>query len=348
MKDRLAVAISIVALVIALAALLAKIPSPSQSPSTKVEKVVVEQSSAIISAVKKVSPAVVAITSKSQITDFFGEPLESAGTGFIITADGLIVTNRHVVDDADARYTVVTADGKKFAAEVVAKDPFQDLAVIKIEATDLPVVELGDSDRLQIGEVAVAIGNALGRLQNSVTAGVLSGIQRNLEDQPELEGLLQTDAAINPGNSGGPLVNIKGQVIGINTATIKGGAEGLGFAIPVNPIKKVIDSVKKTGKISRPYIGLRYVAIDKKIAALNDLPIDFGVYVVEVVKAGPADKAGVKRNDIISEFNGEKLDKDRSLASLIADHEVGDKVTVKILRGEKESVVQVTLEEFKE
>lgn len=346
MRDRLPVAISIIALVIALAALLSRVPSTGLAVP-KTEKVTIEQSSGIIQAVKKVSPAVVAITSKSQVTNLFGftQAVEGAGSGFVITADGLIVTNRHVVADENALYTVVTSDGKKFQATVVARDPVLDLAVVKIEATNLPVVDLGDSEKLQIGEPVVAIGNALGQFQNTVTSGVLSGVQRNLDNQPDLEGLLQTDAAINPGNSGGPLVNIKGQVIGINT--VKSSGEGLSFAIPINPVKKVIDSVEKTGKISRPYLGLKYVILDRKVSALNDLPVDYGAYVQEVVKNGPAERAGIKQNDIVLEFENTKIDTDHQLATLIADKNVGDKVNLKVRRGDKELAIQATLEEFK-
>lgn len=350
MKDRLPVAISIVALIIAIASLVIKLPTaPTTAPPPKTERIVVEQTSAVISVAKNVSPSVVAIASKSQITDFFGltRPIEGAGTGFIITADGMIATNRHVVEDPGASYTVVTSDGKRFDAAILAKDPFQDLAVLKIDAKDLQVVDLGDSDRLQVGEWVVAIGNALGQFQNTVTAGVLSGKERSIEDHPELEGLLQTDAAINPGNSGGPLVNLKGQVIGINTAVVRGGAEGLGFAIPINNVKKVIDSVKKTGRISRPFVGIRYIPIDRRVAALNDLPVDYGVFIIEVTKAGPAEKAGLKRNDIILEFDGKKITQDENLARLIAEKNIGDKVGLKVLRSGKESTVEVTLEEFK-
>lgn len=352
---RIPVAISIVAVVVALAALLTKAPASQQSavnnqPSTKTEKVVVEQSTAVTKVVKEVSPSVVAITSKTNITDFFGntQSVEGAGTGFIITADGMIATNKHVVQDGTARYTVITHEGKQFTAEVLAADPFQDLAIVKIDAKDLPVVKLGDSDRVQIGEWAVAIGNALGEFQNSVTVGVISGKERSLKEAPELEGLLQTDAAINPGNSGGPLVNLSGQVIGINTAVVRGGAEGLGFAIPVNNVKKVIDSVKRTGKIVRPYLGVQYILLDRKTSVLSDLPVEEGAYVAEVVKGGPAEKAGVKKNDIIVEFDGKKVSKDNPLARLIADKAVGDKVTVKIRRGDKEVSLQVMLEEFKQ
>lgn len=348
------VAISIVALIVGLAALLVKAPvsqpTANNQQSTKTEKIIVEQSSAVISVVKKVSPSVVAITSKSNITDIFGfeQSLEGAGTGFIITADGLVATNRHVVQDANARYSVVTSDGKQYPADVLARDSFQDLAIVKIDAKDLPVVELGDSDRLQIGEWLVAIGNALGQFQNTVTVGVLSGKERSLKEAPELEGLLQTDAAINPGNSGGPSVNLKGQVIGINTAVVRGGAEGLGFAIPVNNVKKVIESVKKTGKISRAYLGVQYVNLDRKVSALNDLPVDEGAFIASVVKNSPADKAGLKKNDIIVEFNGKKIAKDTQLGKLIADDEPGDKLKVKFLRGGKEISIEVTLEEFKQ
>src|SRR3990167_6977380 len=212
----------------------------------KTEKFVLEESSKVSDTADHVSPAVVSISSTRNAVDFFGRQFqqEGGGTGFIITSDGLIVTNKHVVSDENATYTVFTSDGKEFEAKILAHDPLNDLAVVKIEATGLPVVELGDSDQIKVGQFVVAIGNALGEFSNTVTLGVISAKDRQITAggggiAESLSGLLQTDAAINPGNSGGPLVNLAGQVVGINTA-IAGNAESIGFAIPINVVKKEI------------------------------------------------------------------------------------------------------------
>lgn len=336
------------------------LPSTPSNPSF--QKIVVEQSSAVIDVVKKVSPAVVSITGKTQVQDFFGFtiPQEGRGSGFIITSDGMIMTNKHVVDEENAEYTVFTADGKNYPAKVLARHPTLDLAIIKIDASSLPVVELGDSQRLQVGEWVVAIGNALGEFQNTVTVGVISAKDRVLKDNsdrpiPELTGLIQTDAAINQGNSGGPLLNLKGQVIGINTATAsKGFAEAIGFAIPINAGKSAIDSVKKSGQIVTPYLGVRYLPINKQVAKLNNLSVDYGALVlrsspteVAVMPGSPADKAGLKENDIILELNGDRIDENHSLATLLLKYNVGDKVTLKYLRQGKEATVEAVLEERK-
>jgi serine protease Do len=337
-------------------------PSTSEVGKTISQRLVVEQSSAVIDVVKKVSPAVVSIIGKSQVTDFFGFtiPQEGRGSGFIITSDGLILTNKHVVGDENAEYTVFTADGKNFLAKVLDRHPTLDLAIIKIEASSLPVLVLGDSEKLQVGEWVVAIGNALGEFENTVTVGVISAKDRVLKDStdrpiPELTGLIQTDAAINQGNSGGPLLNLSGQVIGINTATApKGVGEGIGFAIPINAGKSAIESVKKSGKIVTPYLGVRYLPIDKRVAKLNNLPVDYGALVlrsspteVAVIPGSPADQAGIKENDIILEINGDRIDENHSLATLLLKYNVGDKVTLKYLREGKEATTEVTLEERK-
>jgi len=258
-----------------------------------------------------------------------------------------------------AQYSVITQDGKKYDAKVVSKDPISDFAILKIDAKNLPTVEFGDSDNLDIGQRVIAIGNALGEFQNTVTVGVLSGKERALtaaessgNNAESLEGLLQTDAAINEGNSGGPLVNLKGQVIGINTATAaKGQAEGLGFAIPINSLKAAIDSAKKTGKIVRPYIGIRYVPIDQKIAAIKGMKEDKGVLVIgdqtgnqpAVVKDSPADKAGIKEGDVILKINGDEINQDKPLIGLLGKYQPGDEVTLRVLRDGKEMDVKVKL-----
>jgi serine protease Do len=278
-----------------------------------------EESSAVIDAAKKVSPAVVSVTANATVTDFFtgatSDQEVGGGTGFIITSDGLIVTNKHVIS-RQANYKVVLSDGRIFDATIKATDPLNDLAVIKIDAKDLPVVDLGSSDALQIGQYVIAVGNALGEFKNSVTLGVVSAKDRMLDNvgtgsQTEtLTDLIQTDAAINPGNSGGPLVNMAGQVVGINTAIASnsGGSIGLGFAISIDSVKSVIESVRKTGEIVRPYMGVRYVPVTKAIQQANSLSVDYGVLIsrgtgsvleLAVIPGSPADKAGIIENDIL-------------------------------------------------
>ncbi|EKD56969.1 MAG: protease Do [uncultured bacterium] len=329
--------------------------------TTKTEKVVLEESSAIIDSVKKVSPAVVSISTSDNVTDFFGRTIEEkgGGTGFIITNDGMIVTNKHVVESDSATYTVFTSDGKDYLAKIIAKDAFNDLAVIKIEASGLPTVELGDSDNIEIGQWVVAIGNALGEFSNTVTVGVISATERQITATggsgltENLAGLLQTDTAINSGNSGGPLINIKGQVIGINTA-VAGNAQNIGFAIPINSAKKAIDSIKKSGKISRPMMGVRYVPITKEIAKANQLSVDYGIWVlrgtsrsdVAVVPGSPADKAGIVENDIITAINGDNITEKQTLLQILQKYNVGDKVGLTLLRKGKEMKVDLTLAEM--
>jgi serine protease Do len=332
-------------------------------PTTKTEKIIVEESSGIIDTANKVAPAVVSIQQKSTVQNAFGQTYEqeAAGTGFIITNDGLIITNKHVVSEANASYTVVMADGTTYDAKVQSTDPFQDLAVIKIDAKNLPVVELGDSDQLKVGQWVVAIGNALGRFENSVTAGVVSARNRTIDATDEngsagetLDGMIQTDAAINAGNSGGPLVNLAGQVVGINTA-VASDAQSVGFAIPINSVKAAIDSIKNTGKIVRPYLGVRYVPITKDIAKEASLPVDYGALIkggsnlteLAVIPGSPADKAGIVENDIILEVNAEKINQTNSLIKLIQQYKVGDTVELKILSKGQEKTVKVKLEESK-
>lgn len=324
--------------------------------TTKREKIVLEESSAIIDAVKKISPSVVSVTTSRNIQDFLGRSIEQemgGGTGFVLTSDGLIVTNRHVVSDANAKYSVLTSDGKTYEAKVLSRDTLNDLAVLKIEAKGLKPVELGDSDALNSGQWVIAIGNALGEFQNSVTVGVVSAKARKI-DTPEgsLDGLIQTDAAINPGNSGGPLINLSGQVIGINTA-IAGGAEGIGFAINIDSVKTALDSVQKTGTIVRPFLGVRYLPLNKEIARSANLPSEKGALVyrganptdVPVVAGSPAEKAGIKENDIILKINNQELNENTSLVSLLQKYKPGDTIELTILRGSQEMKIPVKLEE---
>jgi serine protease Do len=330
------------------------------STLTGQKNVKVEESSAIIDAVEKASPSVVSITGTIESTGFFGNIVKSevSGTGFIITKDGLILTNKHVVSSVGTTYKVFTSDGKEYDAEVKATDPLNDIAFIKIDASDLPVIELGDSDILKVGQRAIAIGNALGQYQNSVTTGIISAVGRVVEagdslnsSTETLENVIQTDAAINSGNSGGPLINLDGQVIGINTAVDSTG-ESIGFAIPINLAKSVIDNVITTGKISRPMIGIRYIPVTKELASKYNLSVDYGAYIYSgnsgqdsVINNSPASKAGLKEGDIVTKINDEKIEEGHSLIGILTNHKVGDTVTITYIRDSKEQKTTAVLEE---
>lgn len=322
--------------------------------TTKTEKLRLEESSAIIDSSKKVTPAVVSISTSQNVMDFFGQTVQEqgGGTGFIVTNDGLIMTNKHVAE-AGTTLSVLTADGKTYQAKVAAEDPTNDLAILKIDASGLPVVDLGNSDDLQIGQWVIAVGNALGQLQNTVTVGVISARERQLTaggggTQEQLNNLLQTDAAINSGNSGGPLVNLAGQVIGINTA-MASNAQSIGFAIPINQAKSALDSYKKSGKIIKPFLGVRYVTVNKEIAQAQNLSVDYGAFLMgtsgqsAVVTGSPVDKAGLKDGDIILEINGDRIDENHPLAGLINNYQPGDTVELKILRAGQESTLKLKL-----
>jgi len=331
--------------------------------SPRINQVTIEENSGVVEAVKKVSPSVVSISTTSKALSFFGDVVEQkgGGTGFIVTNDGLILTNKHVVEGG-SDLTVVTNDGKDYKATVAATDPLFDFALVKIDAKNLPVAELGDSDQLDIGQKVIAIGNALGEYQNSVSAGIVSGIARSITasdrsggSSSHMEGLIQTDTPINPGNSGGPLLNIQGQVIGINTA-IDSQANSIGFALPINSAKVALNSYLKSGKITRPFMGIRYVNITREFAALNGLDVNSGALIISgqgqgetlaVVPGGPADKAGLIEKDIITEINGEKIAEDKSVISILSSYNPGDKVEVKYLRKGVEKTTTVTLGEMK-
>ena len=307
------------------------------------------QEAATIRTVKESSPAVVSIMKREM----------EGGTGFIISEDGLILTNKHVVLDEEADYTVFTNDGRKFPARVLARDPVEDLAVMKIEQennTPFPVLKLGNSDNLEIGQAVIAIGNALAEFRNTVSTGVISGLGRRITASggnfvETLEDVIQTDAAINKGNSGGPLLNLKGEVIGINTAMAIN-AQSIGFAIPINKAKKDIEQVKTIGKIIYPFLGVRYILINEKVKQKYGLLIDYGVLIVDGGSGEPAiwpdsaaEKSGLKQGDILLEFNDEKITFENSLAKIIIRYNPGDEVILKILRGEEEIIVDVVLDE---
>ncbi|HUD20993.1 MAG TPA: trypsin-like peptidase domain-containing protein [Candidatus Saccharimonadales bacterium] len=321
--------------------------------TTKTEKVVVEESSAIIKASSDVSPSVVSITSATTVNTIFGsQTAQTSGSGFILTSDGLIATNKHVVTGG-SNFVVTTSDGKTYTGQIAATDPVTDLAFVKVDAKGLPVVDLGDSDQAQVGQWVIAIGNALGEYQNTVTVGVISAKNRQATPSDSsgntetLDGLLQTDAAINSGNSGGPLLNIQGQVMGINTAIV-GNAQNIGFAIPSNEVQKDLDSYRKNGKIIRPYIGVQYQTVTELIAKDLNLSTNQGALVYNssgaaVVSGSPADKAGLKQGDVITKINNDSVTEASPLDQIIRKYNPGDKISVTINRGGKESTVDLTL-----
>ena len=279
------------------------------------------------------------------------------GSGFLISSDGYLVTNYHVVNQEDAEYTVFTNDEKTYDAKVVAGDPKLDIAVLKIEAKDLPFLEFGDSSQLRLGQPVIAIGNALAEFRNTVSVGVISGLARSITAGDtsgrveQLASVIQTDAAINPGNSGGPLIDLNGRVIGVNVAVAQG-SENIGFALPANEIKNVVESIRSHGRVIRPYLGVRFLPVTKELQETNALPVDYGVWVqkgeegeVAVLSGSPADKAGIKENDIILEIDGQKLHEGNTLPFFVNTKQVGDQVKLKIHRDGKEREVLVTLEE---
>ncbi len=356
-------------------------PDTTQNQTVGTSKTLTSESQdAVVNAVKKANPAVVAIkisvkasTLDLQNFDPFGNPLEQdqlplpnvqwqdigGGSGFLVRPDGYIVTNQHVVLDPKAEYTVYTNDGKKHAAQIIASDTNLDIAVIKIQGSDFPHLEFDNSDNLEVGQTVIAIGNALAEFRNTVSVGVVSGLSRSittsdgLGEVQALDQLIQTDAAINPGNSGGPLLDLEGNVVGVNVA-VAGNAENIGFALSSNGVRSIVESVVKTGKIVRPYIGVRYTPINPDLAEKNGLRVDYGVLVRRgtganqpaVIPGSPAEKAGLQPNDIILEIDGSKLSQDKSLSSIILNKQVGDTIKLKILRGEQEQEVELKLEEM--
>lgn len=310
---------------------------------------VTDEESAIIGVVDQTSPAVVSIVVKG-VDPFSGNLSEQgAGTGFIVDSSGVVVTNSHVVEDAEAIYTVVTKDKKTFTAKNISRDPVNDVAVLRIDGTNFPKLEFGDSTAIEIGQTVIAIGNALGRFDNTVTTGVVSGVGRGITAtdpfggrSESLEGLIQTDAAINSGNSGGPLLNLSGQVIGVNTA-VATSAQNIGFAIPANTVRTILDNYLRNGKIIRPFLGVGTVILTKEVATLNNLPE--GALVRSVSQGSAAERAGIRRNDIITELGGKKIGEENSLAKAISGHQVGETVSIKLWRAGETQTVNATLSE---
>lgn len=349
----------------------------------------------VVDAVKKTNPAVVSIIISKEVpkyeayidpnqqTNPFGDLVPNfpdfsfnvpqyrqngtekkeigGGSGFFVSSDGLIVTNKHVVDQKNVEYTVFTNNGKKHIATIIARDPVLDIALIKVEGSNYPYLSLGNSDSLEVGQSVIAIGNALAEFKNTVSVGVISALSRSITATGSSSGVevldhvIQTDAAINPGNSGGPLLDLSGKVIGVNVA-IAQGSQNIGFALPINSIKSAIESVKKTGKIIRPYLGIRYTTITTDMKEKNNLTVEYGVLVkagtnaneLAIIPGGPADKAGIVENDIILEIDGVKLDDKTNFASVIRAKKIGQVINLKILHKGEEKNVLVTLEAAKD
>ncbi len=363
--------------------------SKTQEEKDITEKIIEKQSIFtqeyfVVDAVKKTNPSVVSIVISKEIPkyevyndpnqqNFFGFIIPQyrqngtekknvgGGSGFFASNDGLIVTNKHVVEDTTAFYTVFTNDGKRHEAKVIARDPVLDIALIKIEGTGYPTLPLGNSDSVLVGQTAIAIGNALGEFKNTVSVGVVSGLSRSVTASASvgkselLDNVIQTDAAINPGNSGGPLLDLSGKVIGVNVAVVTG-SQGIGFALPINSVKSAIESVKSSGKIVRPYLGVRYVPINSDIQKANNLSVDHGIIVksgsstseLAVIPGSPADKAGIIENDIILDIDGVRLDEKNSLASVIRQKKIGQTINLHLSRKGADKYIQAILEAAKD
>lgn len=331
----------------------------TQSTTTQETRTLVKEENAVTKTVEESSPSVVAIGITQRVINPFNPQdlprnrQATIGTGFVVSENGVIVTNKHVVSDLQANYTVVTKDGKKLEVERIYRDPSLDLALIKTKQEGLKPLKEGDSSKLQVGQTAIAIGNALGRFSNTVTTGVVSGLGRSIgagdpfgNEVELLEDLIQTDAAINPGNSGGPLLNSAGEVIGVNVA-VSESAQNIGFAIPINSVKAIIDEFVKNGKISRAYLGVSYRVITRDLAIMNEVPQ--GAYIQEVLPKSPAENAGIEPGDIITKVDGKGIDNQNAISQLIQTKKPGDRVDVEVWKdngnqGETKTI-NVTLEE---
>lgn len=323
---------------------------------------VVQEGEVIADISQSVGPSVVSIVTQQSMTvdrSYFGQQSkggQAAGTGFMIDDNGLILTNKHVVPKQTSTVEVITADGSRYQnVEVIGRDPLNDLAILKVaDAKNFKAIPLADSNAVRTGQKVIAIGNALGQFQNTVTSGIISGQGRPVEAGDKAGGaselltnLFQTDAAINSGNSGGPLLNFNGEVIGVNTA-VAADAENVGFSIPINETKSIIDSVKQTGKVQRPYIGVRYILLTPDIASQLGLSTQSGAYIQQqadaIISGGPADKAGLKPGDIITQVESTNINEKTSPQVALGQHKIGDTVTLTVIRGDKTLKIKVTLE----
>lgn len=334
---------------------------------------VVTEESVTINIVKQTGPSVVTVVSQAPIVSqsqgqnvgpfsIFGFPnqgfdqgqqqAQDIGSGFVVSTDGLLVTNKHVVSDASMKYQVITADNKIFDVQKIYRDPLNDVAILKIDPTQnkdtkLKPVTLGDSTNLQVGQFVVAIGTALGQFRNTVTTGVVSGLGRGITAGDSMQGfsekldnVIQTSAAINPGNSGGPLLNSAGQVIGVDTAVAQSG-QNIGFALPINVIKQSIANFNSTGQFNRPYLGVAYSALTQDVALLNNVPQ--GAYVQQVQQGSPAGSAGIQTGDIIVKIDGKSINDTLTLESAIGQKKVGDSITITVWRNNGTMDLHTTL-----
>lgn len=340
---------------------------PSDGFRVGLNQRVLNEESVVIDVAEKVSPSVVTVTIQTperrilEVSPFGGLSSrieggtpQDIGTGFIVSSDGLIITNKHVVSDTDAKYKIVTKDDKEFEVAQISRDPANDIAILKIDAEGLSEVELGDSSSLKVGQFVIAIGTALGEFRHTVTTGVISGLGRGIVAGSAFEGfverldnVIQTDAAINPGNSGGPLLNSAGQVIGVNVA-VASGAENIGFAIPIEIVKEGLNQFNSTGSFpSKAYLGVQYQMVSEQVAAQNNVPQ--GAYVIKVVGGSPADLAGVKTEDIITKMDGEELKEESGgLAEVISKKKTGQTISLEIWRNGETVHLSTTLSEFSE
>jgi 2-alkenal reductase len=341
------------ALLMALLGLLAAIPATSaQTTSTPAS----DGEMTPVQVVDQVAPAVVTVINEQTVSNGLGSNQQvpaGAGTGFIIDDQGHIVTNWHVVTGGTS-FKVILYDGTQLDAKLVGEDPRDDLAVVQIDASKVPgTVSLGDSSQLKPGQSVLAMGSPLGEFGNTVTAGIVSALNRNQLGQEGLcqnyTDLIQHDAAINPGNSGGPLFNLKGEVVGVNTLGIPSQqgqpVQGLFFAVPSNTVKVVVDQIIQTGGIKAPYLGITFVALNPQISSVNGISVDHGLYVQDVESGGPADQAGIQADDIILQIEGDDITPSSTLSSHLLNYQPGDTVTLTILRGDQQSEVQLTFGE---
>lgn len=334
----------------------------SDSISANKEKIVLQEGEVVADVARTVSPSVVSIViaGEEQANPFFNTGGDSAGTGVVISKDGYVLTNSHVVPENAGDIEITMSDDTVHTdVRFVGRDPFNDIAFLKIAGVDdLTPASLGDSAAVQVGQKVVAIGNALGQYQTSVTSGIISALGRPLTaangdgtGAESLENLFQTDAAINPGNSGGPLVNLKGEVIGINTAVSASG-EGIGFAIPINDARGLIKNVIKNGNVSRAYLGVRYVTITSAVAKEEKLTVKEGAYLKAaegsaIIPDSPASKAGLRDGDIVVKVDDAKVNRRNPLASLLSLYTVGEKLELIVIRDGKEQMLKVTLEAYR-
>ncbi len=317
--------------------------SPTKKSSQKLvqTQTIVQEENAIISVVEKSANSVVAIGIVRQVVDpldpFADSQKKDAtiGTGFVVEKTGVIVTNKHVVNKS-GEYSVVTNDGKKYDVRKIYRDPALDLAILKIDSTDIPALEMGDSSKLRVGQTVIAIGNALGKYTNTVTTGIVSGLGRKVitgdlysDSLESMDNLIQTDAAINPGNSGGPILNSAGLVIGVSVSTTEG-AQNIGFAVPINAVRDVVDEFLQNGAIIRPYIGIKYRYISKEISDLNN--VTPGAYIQEIAKGSPAEQAGLELGDIITKINNIEINSENKLGEVVSKAGIGSTLELTLWR----------------